>query len=86
MKTVNVPCVVGDKLYTHYHVNGDPLKSDATPDEVTVVFVGLNDNANYGNGFINVLYPTGRQLQFFFADIGVKIFLTPEEARLTPEA
>lgn len=80
MKTIEVPCLVGDTLYTHYKVNGDPLKSHEQPEEVKVVFVGLNDNATYQNGFINVMYKSGRQLQFFFSDIGVKVFFTAEEA------
>lgn len=76
-----VPCKIGDTVYTNFHWRGDYLRKKDAPYPVKVVFIGINDCAEHGGGFINVEYKTGRQWQFNFADFGKIVFLTREEAK-----
>lgn len=76
---IELPCKVGDILYTNFRVIGDRLRNKAKPYPVEVIFIGINNDKTTGYGFINVTYGTGRMWQFNFSDFGTKIFLTRKE-------
>lgn len=75
-----IPCKVGDTLYTSCRWQGDYLRKKAAPYPISVVFIGVNGDAESGGGFVNVVYPSGRMWQFNFSDFGKTVFLTREEA------
>lgn len=77
---IKLPCNVGDVMYTNFAVVGDYLRAKDNLYACKVVFVGINANAEFGGGFINVEYINGRMWQFNFADIGKTVFLTKESA------
>lgn len=76
------PCKVGDMVYTNIAMEGWYLRNKDKPYSAQVVFIGLNDSKEMGNGFINVLYNgrNGGVYQFNFSDIGKTVFLIKEEA------
>lgn len=75
-RLVELPCVIGDTLYTNFAVQGWYFREKNKPYATKVVFIGINDVDNV----INVAYENGNALQFNFSDIGKRIFLTREEA------
>jgi hypothetical protein len=79
-KVVDVPCEIGDTVYTYFRMVGDYLRKKKAPYPVKVLFIGINGYEPHGGGFINVEYPTGRQYSFNFSDFGKSVFLTREEA------
>lgn len=76
-RLVELPCVIGDTLYTNFAVQGWYFREKNKPYATKVVFIGINDVDN----FISVAYENGNTLQFDFSDIGKRIFLTKEEAK-----
>ena len=78
-----IPCNVGDTLYTNIRWQGDYMRKENAPYPVKVVFIGINDSKEIGGGVINVINEKGRMWQVNFSDIGKDIFLTSEEAEVT---
>lgn len=75
-----IPCKIGDTLYTNIRWQGDYMRKENAPYPVTVVFIGINDNVDMGGGVINIVNEKGRMWQIDFLDIGKTVFLTREEA------
>ena len=78
-----IPCNVGDTLYTNMRWQGDYMRRKDAPYPIKVVFIGINNSEEMGGGFINVVNDKGRMWQFSFNDIvkiGDTVFLTREEA------
>ena len=75
-RLVELPCVIGDTLYTNFAVQGWYFREKNKPYEIKVVFIGINSFSN----FIRVIYDNGNVRRFDFADFGQEIFLTKEEA------
>lgn len=75
-RLIEMPCYVGDTMYTNYSMQGWYMHRKNRPYEAKVVFVGINGVDN----FINVELGEGKMLQFRFSDIGKKVFLTKSEA------
>ena len=76
-RIIELPCAIGDTLYTNFAVQGWYFRGKNKPYATKVVFIGINGVDN----FLNVAYENGNTLQFNFSDIGKKIFLTREEAK-----
>lgn len=80
-RCIELPCRVGDTLYTNASMSGWYLRTKDMPYSAKVVFIGLNDSDKMGGGLLNVEYEKqGHMRQFYFNDFGNKIFLTKEEA------
>lgn len=77
---IELPCKVGDTLYTNIRWQGDYMRKGSAPYPVTVVFIGINDNVDMGGGVINIVNEKGRMWQIDFLDIGKTVFLAREEA------
>ena len=75
-----IPCNVGDTLYTNRRWQGDYMREKDAPYPIKVVFIGINNSEEMGGGLINVVNEKGRMWQFSFNDIGKTVFLTREEA------
>ena len=75
-RLIEMPCYVGDTMYTNYSMQGWYMHRKNRPYEAKVVFVGINGVDN----FMNVELGEGKMLQFRFSDIGKKVFLTKSEA------
>ena len=75
-RLIEIPCYVGDIMYTNYSMQGWYMHRKNRPYEAKVVFVGINGVDN----FMNVELGEGKMLQFRFSDIGKKVFLTKSEA------
>ena len=74
---VELPCKVGDTVYTSCAMSGWYFKKDKRPYSAHVVFIGINNTDN----FMNVEFDNnGHMLQFKFSDIGKTVFLTLEDA------
>ncbi len=80
-RIIELPCKVGDYLYTNSAMQGWYMRKRNAPYRVKIVFIGLNDSEKMGGGFLHVLYENGWMLEFSFSDIGKTIFLTYEEAK-----
>lgn len=79
-RMIELPCKVGDAVWTNLSISGWFLRQKDRPYEARVVFIGLNDSKDMGYGYINVLYRNGNMFTFDFSDIGKSVFLTREEA------
>lgn len=75
-RIVELPCKVGDTLYTNMSVSGWYLRDKDRPYPVKVVFVGINGVDN----LYNTEYSEGKMWQFRGSDIGKTVFLTKEAA------
>ena len=75
-RLIEMPCYVGDTMYTNHSMQGWYMHRKNRPYEAKVVFVGINGVDN----FMNVELGEGKMLQFRFSDIGKKVFLTKSEA------
>ena len=75
-RLIEMPCYVGDIMYTNYSMQGWYMHRKNRPYEAKVVFVGINGVDN----FMNVELGEGKMLQLRFSDIGKKVFLTKSEA------
>ena len=75
-KIIELPCYVGDTVYTNYSMQGWYMHRKNRPYEAKVVIIGINGVDN----FMNVELSEGRMLQFNFSDIGKRVFLTKEAA------
>lgn len=75
-RLIEMPCYVGDTMYTNYSMQGWYMHRKNRPYEAKVVFVGINGVDN----FMNVELGEGKMLQFRFSDIGKKVFPTKSEA------
>lgn len=71
-----LPCKVGDTVYTNIRVSGWYLRESNAPYEVKIAFIGINGTDN----FVNVVYKNGNMFPFKWSDFGKTIFLTKEEA------
>lgn len=78
-----LPCKLGDTVWTNLAVSGWYLRDKDKPYSAKVVFIGLNNSDEMGNGFINVVYEkSGQMKQFNFSEIGETVFLTREETEM----
>ena len=75
-RLIELPCNVGDTVYTNSSMVGWYMRLKSRPYEAKVVFIGINGV----NNFMNVELSKGRMLQFNFSDIGKRVFLTKEAA------
>lgn len=80
-KLQNLPCAVGDSVYTNTSMQGWYFRKKDRPYKAKVVFIGINGTGNY----INVDFGNGRMLSFGFSDIGENVFLDREEAKTALE-
>lgn len=74
-KIVELPCKVGDNLYVlldDYNLNKVILKAQA----VTVEYC----DKSYGRIWAEVESPKGTMITFEACDVGISVFLSPEEA------
>ena len=79
-RIIELPCKVGDYVYSIVLRRGWYLSSKDSLPKVRVVFVGLT-NPNYmGGGYFEALYEDNETQTFYFSDIGELVFLTREEA------
>lgn len=74
---LELPCVVGDTVWTNASMHGWYFREKDKPYKATVVFVGINGTEN----FMYVDFGNGHMLQFNFSDIGKRAFLTETEAK-----
>lgn len=82
-KVLEVPCKIGDTLWTCLRPAGLYFKAKDAPFPCEVMFIGINDSEYYDGGYVNVLYKNfGREamLQFGFDKFGETIFTTKEDA------
>lgn len=77
---IDVPCEIGDTVYTNFRMTGSYLRREKAPYAVKVIFIGINGYEPHGGGFINIEYSTGFQFQFNFSEFGKNVFFTREEA------
>lgn len=75
-KLLQLPCAVGDTVYTNVSMQGWYFNRSKRPYEAKVAFIGINGY----DKFMNVDFGNGYMLQFKFWDIGKIIFFTKEEA------
>ena len=75
-KIIELPCYVGDIVYTNHSMQGWYMHRKNRPYEAKVVSIGINGTEN----FFTVELGKGRMLQFRFSDIGKRVFLTKSEA------
>lgn len=76
-KIIELPCALGDTVYTNHSMQGWYMHRKNRPYEAKVVFIGINGVDN----FMNVELEKGKMLQFNFSDIGKRVFLTKEAAK-----
>lgn len=80
-KTVQLPCKVGDTVWTNISVQGSYLQNKNKPYCAKVVFIGLNNSEFMGGGFFNIMCANRTYvMQFTFSDIGKTVFLSKEDA------
>lgn len=75
-RLIELPCAVGDMVYTNQSMSGWYMQKKKRPYEAKIVFIGINGIDN----FFNIEFKQGMMLQFKFSDIGKTVFLTKEEA------
>ena len=75
-RLIELPCALGDTVYTNHSMQGWYMHRKNRPYEAKVVFIGINGVDNS----MNVELGEGKMLQFRFSDIGKKVFLTKSEA------
>lgn len=75
-KLLELPCAIGDEVYTNTSMQGWYFRKENRPYKAEVVFIGVNGEDNY----MNVDFGNGHMLQFKFSDIGKTVFLTHKEA------
>ena len=77
-KFVELPCKVGDMVYTNVVMWSwyRYMREEDKPYEGKVAFIGLNTE----RGFMNVLLSERHMLQFDFTEIGNTVFFTREAA------
>lgn len=86
-RLVELPCNVGDMVWTNFAMSGWYFKSNEKPYSAKVVFVGVNHADEMGGGFINVVYEKhNNMMQFLFSDFGKTVFLSRAEAESALEA
>ena len=73
---VELPCKVGDTVYTNDCMQGWYMRQKDRPYKTTVVYIGINGKDDY----MNVVFKNDNMLSFSFSDIGKRVFLTSEEA------
>ena len=73
---IELPCKVGDTVYTHVRAAGWYYREKNMPYRAKVCFIGLSGP----KPFINVVFENENVLQFEFSDIGKTVFLTREAA------
>ena len=76
-RLMELPCAVGDTVYTNFSMQGWYFRKDKKPYSAKVAFIGING----GDGIINVDFGDGRMMQFMISDIGKRVFLTREAAQ-----
>lgn len=80
---IKLPCKIGDTLWSYFRPSGLYLRHDAAPYQCEVVFIGINGSADFGGGFVNVVYRNGERegmLQFNFEKFGKDVFRSRKEA------
>lgn len=83
-KVVEVPCKIGDTLWSYFRPAGMYFRKKDAPFSSEVVFIGINGNfEDFGGGFVNVVYRNGERegmLQFNFNQFGKQVFTSMEDA------
>lgn len=73
---VELPCEVGQTVYTNVAMRGWYFRQNDKPYSAKIVFIGLNNSEKMGGGFFNVAYENrGYMFQFNFSDIGKTVFI-----------
>ena len=72
-----LPCDIGQEVYTNMSMQGWYMRKSKRPYKAKVVFIGINGV----DDFMNVMFENGNMLQFPFSQIGKLVFLTPEDAK-----
>lgn len=80
LRTIELPCKVGDYVYPIVLRRGWYLSSKDSLPKVRVVFVGLTNSNYMGGGYFEALYEDNETQTFYFSDIGELVFLAREEA------
>ena len=76
-KSVELPCKIGDVVYTNITHSGDYERAKDRPYMHKVVFIGVNGKEDFFN---TVNTKTGIMFTFNFKNIVKTVFLTCEEA------
>lgn len=74
-RLLELPCAVGDTVYTNISMKGWYFRKENRPYEAKVAFIGIN-----GANYMNVDFENGHMLQFKFSEIGKTVFLNKSEA------
>lgn len=77
-RLIELPCAVGDTVYTNFSMQGWYMQKKKRPYEAKIVFIGINGI----DDIFNVELGEGKMLGFSFSDIGKTVFLTLEEAEV----
>lgn len=78
---LKLPIAIGSTLWTNRRKQGWYFRLKDAPYRVEVVYIGLNDSEEMGNGYFNVCYENhDHMMAFNFSDLGKTVFLTKEEA------
>ncbi len=80
LQEVELPCKIGDTVYTNRRMQGYYMQEKNAPYPYTVCFIGINESADFGGGFVNALHKNGSMQQFNFNDFGEIVFLNKAEA------
>lgn len=78
---IRLPVNIGDTVYTNYFIKGISPKKGDKIFKVKIIFIGIDNIDN----FMNVYYEDGFICKFMFSEIGEKVFLSEEDARLKLE-
>ena len=73
---VELPCKVGDTVYTNMSMKGWYMRKKDKPYKGRVVFIGINGEDN----FMDVELEEGCMIQFYFSQINHDVFLSREAA------
>lgn len=79
-KIIELPCKVGDYVYSIFSRRCWHLSNKDSPPKAKVVFVGLTNSDDMGGGYFEVLYEDNETWTFYFSDIGKLVFHIREEA------
>lgn len=80
-KLIQLPFNIGDTVYTNYFMKGISPKKGDKLFKVKIIFIGIDGVDN----FLSVHYEDGCVCKFKFSEIGEKVFLSEEDARLKLE-
>ncbi len=73
---IELPCKVGDTVYTNVSMSGWYYRKANRPYKAKVVFIGFNGK----DDFMNIAFEDDNMLTFRFSEIGKRVFLSREAA------